>query len=93
LLISYQFLLIFTLIFTLKTNKSYKITIITTTNHSIFQKNLQKSLFSNFFLFFYSLFPFALCSGVYPPHVWWIYPPELARRRRGGIQHQETTVL
>jgi len=46
LLISYQFLLIFTLIFTLKTDKSYKIAIFTTTSRPIFQKNRQKPLFS-----------------------------------------------
>jgi len=46
LLISYQFLLIFTLIFTLKTHKSYKTTIITTTSRPIFQKILQKPMFS-----------------------------------------------
>jgi hypothetical protein len=37
LLISYQFLLIFTPIFELKTNKSYKITLLTIASHPIFQ--------------------------------------------------------
>jgi len=46
-------LLIFTLIFSPKTNKSYKITLFTITNHPVFQKNSQKPLFSVFLLFFY----------------------------------------
>jgi len=50
--------LIFTLIFHSKTNKSYKITLFTTTNYPAFQKNRQKSLFPDFFSFFCSFFPF-----------------------------------
>jgi len=42
----HQKMLIFTLIFELKTNKSYKITLIATTNHPIFQNFPQKPLFS-----------------------------------------------
>ena len=41
-----KFLLIFTPIFEPKTNKSYKNTLFTTANHPIFQKTLQKPLFS-----------------------------------------------
>jgi len=37
---------IFTPIFRPKTNKSYKITLFTTTNHPIFRKNRQKPQFS-----------------------------------------------
>jgi len=37
-----QKMLIFTLIFELKTNKSYKITLLTITSHPIFQNFLQK---------------------------------------------------
>jgi len=40
----HQKTLIFTPIFSPKTNKSYKITILTITNHPIFQKNRQKPL-------------------------------------------------
>jgi len=39
-------MLIFTLIFSPKTNKSYKITLFTITNHPIFQKIIKKPLFS-----------------------------------------------
>jgi len=42
----HQKMLIFTLIFRLKTNKSYKITILTIANHPIFQKIPQKPSFS-----------------------------------------------
>jgi len=48
-----QKMLIFTPIFTLKTNMSYKITVFTTANHPIFQNFPQKPLFSDFFLFFF----------------------------------------
>jgi len=41
-----KFLLIFTPIFSPKTNKSYKITLYITTNHPIFQNFSQKPLFS-----------------------------------------------
>jgi len=40
-----KFLLIFTLIFSPKTNKSYKNTFFTTTNRPVFQKNCQKPQF------------------------------------------------
>jgi hypothetical protein len=40
-----KFLLIFTLIFSPKTNKSYKITLFTTANHPIFQNFPQKPNF------------------------------------------------
>jgi len=54
--------LIFTLIFSPKTSKSYKITIFTTTNHPIFQKKRKKPyfpLFSDFFTLLFSSFSFA----------------------------------
>jgi len=51
-----KFLLIFTPIFSLKTNKSYKITIFTIANHPIFQNFPQNPLFLNFFLFFLFFF-------------------------------------
>ena len=51
--------LIFTLIFTLKTNMSYKVTIFATANHPIFKISLKNLLFLNFFLFFVLFFPFA----------------------------------
>jgi len=44
-----KFLLIFTPIFTPKTNKSYKITIFTIANHPGFQNFSQKPLFFDFF--------------------------------------------
>jgi len=44
-----KFLLIFTLIFTPKTNKSYKITLFTTTNHPVFQNFSQKPIFPPIF--------------------------------------------
>jgi len=62
--------LIFTLIFSPKTSKSYKITIFITTNHPIFQKNLQKTLFPSIFRLFYSsflLFFFCLFRLMLPP--------------------------
>ena len=43
---------IFTLIFSLKTNKSYKITLLTTANRPIFQNFSQKPLFFDFLSFF-----------------------------------------
>jgi len=49
--------LIFTPIFSPKTNKSYKTTLFTTANHPIFQKNRKKPLFPNFFPFFGRFFP------------------------------------
>jgi len=42
----HQKTLIFTLIFSPKTNKSYKITLITIANHPIFQKIIKKPLIS-----------------------------------------------
>jgi len=57
LLISYQFLLIFTLIFELKTNKSYKITLFSIANHSIFQKNVKNPYFLDFLSFSPPFFP------------------------------------
>jgi len=45
-------LFIFTLIFELKTNKSYKIALFTIASHPNFRKNSQKPLFSVFLLFF-----------------------------------------
>jgi hypothetical protein len=66
--ISYHFLskkckktLIFTPIFSSKTDKSYKFILFTTTNHPIFQKNLQKPYFSLFSDFFYLLFLHLFC--------------------------------
>ncbi|MCX5638923.1 MAG: hypothetical protein NTX52_14700, partial [Planctomycetota bacterium] len=56
LLISYEFLLVFTPIFTLKTHKSYKITLYTTANHPVFQKTVKNSYFHLFSNFFYLLF-------------------------------------
>jgi len=46
LLISYQFMLIFTLIFSPETNKSYKITPFIIASRPIFQKIIKKPLFS-----------------------------------------------
>ena len=54
--------LIFTLIFELKTNKSYKITYFTIANHPIFQNFSQKHSISWFFIFFslFLIFPFSI---------------------------------
>jgi len=59
-------MLLFTLIFTLKTNMSYKITPLSTTNRPIFQKITKKNLFSQFFsLFFpFSFLLFSVCAGM-----------------------------
>jgi len=58
-----KFLLIFTLIFSPKTIKSYKITLFTTTNHPIFQNFPKNPLFFDFFYpFSFCLFSFSLCS-------------------------------
>jgi len=51
-----KFLLIFTPIFSPKTNKSYKITVFTTTNHPIFQNFPQKPLFFSIFRLIFSSF-------------------------------------
>jgi hypothetical protein len=56
-----KFLLIFTPIFTLKTNKSYKITLFTITNHPNFQNSPQNPLIFDFFIFFYLPFSFLPC--------------------------------
>jgi hypothetical protein len=59
--------LIFTLIFRLKTNKSYKITSFAATNHPIFQNFPQKPLFPPIFRLFFSFFTpffFRLLSSV-----------------------------
>jgi len=45
-------MLIFTLIISPKTNKSYKIALFTTTIRPVFQKNWQKPLIFDFFIFF-----------------------------------------
>jgi hypothetical protein len=58
-----KFLLIFTLIFSPKTNKSYKTTIITIVNHPIFQNFPKNPLFFDFFYpFSFCLFSFSLRS-------------------------------
>jgi len=57
-------LLIFTPIFSPKTNKSYKITLFGIANHPIFQNFPQKPLNFDFFIFFFpffSLFFYLLC--------------------------------
>jgi len=51
---------IFTLIFSLKTNKSYKITLLTTTNRPNFQNFRQKPHFLDFLSFFLLFFIFIL---------------------------------
>ena len=53
-------MLIFTLIFSLKTNKSYKITLFTTTNRPNFQNFRQKPYFLDFLSFFLLFFIFIL---------------------------------
>jgi hypothetical protein len=59
---------IFTLIFRPKTYKSYIVTLFTTTNHPIFQKNRQNPLISTYFptflLFFSPSFSFAFSGYV-----------------------------
>jgi len=58
-----KFLLIFTPNFSPKTHKSYKITLFTTINHPIFQKNRQKPYISPYFPTFFLLpFSFSICS-------------------------------
>jgi len=47
---------IFTPIFTLKTNMSYKITVFTTANHPNFQNFPQNPIFSPYFLTFFLFF-------------------------------------
>jgi len=61
-----KFLLIFTPIFSLKTNKSYKITLFTTANHPNFQNFSQKPSISTYFPTFLSFFilPFWLFEFV-----------------------------
>jgi hypothetical protein len=49
-------MLIFTLIFSPKTHKSYNITSFATANHPIFQKNCQKPTFPPIFRLFFSFF-------------------------------------
>ena len=68
-----KFLLIFTLIFRLKTNKSYKITLFTITNHPIFQKIPQKPLISTYFPTFFLFFSPVFLSSVFCRPS--IYPP------------------
>jgi len=55
---------IFTLIFSPKTNKSYKITLFATANHPIFQNFSQKPLISQLFsLFFTTPYLYRIFSG------------------------------
>ena len=78
-------MLIFTLIFSPKTNKSYKITLFTTTNHPNFQNFPQKPLFFLIFRLFLSFFP--LFSSVFlsftiprPSSI--VYRPAALRRNK-----------
>jgi len=59
--------LIFTLIFTLKTNMSYKIILLSITNRPIFKVFIKNPPNFNFFYLFFTLSYFTLSSGVYPP--------------------------
>ena len=75
-----KFLLIFTPIFRLKTNKSYKITLFATTSRPIFQKTPQKPLIFNFFYLFFSPFSsvFRLPSSLFLFHCrFWPQPSHM----------------